>query len=78
MTYLVLVRHGESIWHALWTKESQRCRGAFPPTAAAGRAPGGYRRSERGGHHGRGRWRGPWVGFPLGWGRPVLSSQRSP
>ena len=21
MTYLVLVRHGESIWHALWTKE---------------------------------------------------------
>lgn len=38
MTYLVLVRHGESIWHALWTKESQCCCGAFPPTAAAGRA----------------------------------------
>ena len=74
MTYLVLVRHGESIWHALWTKEpvllwtisADGCRGP---------APGGYRRSERGGHHGRGRCAGRGSGSSA---RPVLSAQRSP
>ena len=76
MTYLVLVRHGESIWHALWTKEpvllwtisADGCCGPRP-AGTAGQSVVGIMAVVI---------RRRWVGFPLGWGRPVLSSQRSP
>ena len=65
-----------SIWHALWTKEpvllwtisADGCCGlrrrVSPVRAWWASWPCSLRRR--------------WVGFPLGWAQPVLSSQRSP